>query len=111
MTKYTEINGVEFETIKSKRTESMIDAYLSSGNAYRSIWDCYERPSRTKEEIYIEWRDWFLNAENVFSFGVHAHSCFMFTLAAILYDEEMQTKPIGFIHITKDHNRLYLVSD
>ena len=54
MTKFTTINGVEFETYKSKYTEQ----YINQHNPKR-FEDCYERPSKYKEGIYYDWLEWF----------------------------------------------------
>ena len=49
--KYTEINGEMFETIKSKFTKKSIE-YLIEHYTGKTLWQCYEKPSKIKEKIY-----------------------------------------------------------
>ena len=105
MTKFTTINGVEFETYKSKyaRTNRIM-------HNPKRLEDCYDRPSHTKERIYYDWLDWFDQTENVYSFGVTSYNIFQFTLGGNLFDLETG-EDIGYIQITRDHNRLYLFKE
>lgn len=102
MTKYTTINGVEFETHKSKLPQDLIYNHKT-----KTLWQCYEKPSKIKESIYYDWLEWFDQTENVYSFGITSYNVFNFTLGGILFDLETG-KDIGYIKITKCYNRLYL---
>ena len=108
MTKYTEINGIQFETIRSDKTPNLIkQAGMYAG---RTLWECYENPSRIKEEIYEEWRKWYNGTDFVQGFGVCSFSHHQFSISAVLYCKGC-TYPIGAIRITKNHNRLYLFKE
>ena len=107
MTKYTEINGVYFETIKSDKTEAFIKRQENPFNRPINIYECYNKPSKSKLDIYDYWLDWFNQSSNVYAFGITSYNTFSFTIGAILFDEETG-EDIGFIQITKCHNRLYI---
>lgn len=102
MTKFTTINGVDFETHKSKyaRTNRIM-------HNPKRLEDCYDKPSKYKEGIYYEWMEWFDQTENVYSFGITSYNTFSFSLGGVLFDLETG-EDIGYIRITKDHNKLYL---
>ena len=104
MTKYTTINGVDFETYKSKVTKQNI------WHNPKRLDECYDRPSEYKIEIYYDWLDWFDQTENVYSFGITSYNIYQFTLGGVLFDLETG-EDIGYIKITRDHNRLYLFKD
>lgn len=107
MTKYTNINGMEFETIKPKSwsVEKAIEKLAQSKR--NTLYDHYERPSSDKIGIYEEWRDWALESP-VSCFTVSSANTWQFTIECILYDPETDLD-IGLIRITKAHNYLYLI--
>ena len=107
MTKYTNINGVDFETIKSSKTQNMIDYHMKYF-MHRDLYFYYEKPSDIKREIYLKWLKWYLDRDNTVTFfEVINGSPFNFSIGAILLDE--YNEPIGYIKITKCHNYLYLI--
>ena len=106
MIKYTEIGGIAFETIKSSKTQDMIDYHVKNF-ACRDLSDFYVKPSDIKKRIYEEWREWYLNTDGVYRFEVTSGSSHVFTICAIYRDEET-LDAIGFIRITKGHDRLYV---
>lgn len=106
MTKYTEIGGIAFETIKSSKTQGMIDYHVQNFS-YKDLFDIYAKPSDIKKRIFEEWREWYLNTDGVYRFEVTSGSSHAFTICAIYRDVET-LDVIGFIRITKDHNRLYV---
>lgn len=108
MTKYTTINAVKFETYESKYTKGYIKWHELIQP--KRLEDCYDKPSKYKEGIYYKWLEWFDQTENVYSFGVISYNTFQFTLGGILFDLETG-EDIGYIQITKAHNRLYLFKD
>ena len=67
---------------------------------HRSIWDCYNRPSRTKEEIYEDWLKWAVDTD-VESFGVCSYNCNFFTLTGLFYNNDDECY---FLKITPCHN-------
>lgn len=74
-------------------------AYVTIQN--RSIWDCYERPSRIKESIYESWRNWFI--ENNGYCDVCSHNSNFFSMQG--YVRNMETRDMYFCYITPAHNR------
>ena len=74
MKKWTtkEINGVTFEY----NTKDKVQFHST---ARRGIWDCYERPSQRKENIFRGWADWFITLVS-FEFTVASYNCNFFTI-------------------------------
>ena len=106
--KYTKINGVYFETIKSKKTEAMINYHDKNFN-HRDLSDYYEKPSEAKRAIYTDWIRWYLEAdETIYNFEITSANTFGFTFGGLFVDSET-FEIIGYIRITKEHNRLYLI--
>lgn len=91
-------NGVEF------RAPSMWD--------YTDIYQAYERPSIYKVQIWEYWKNFGLPEDETQPYRVgipwiDSRNCFMFTVTADIYDGETG-EFAGIMHITKDHNYLYL---
>lgn len=107
MTKYTTINHESFETIKSSKTKDMIKRHIDNFESC-DLFAYYENPSVIKQRIYDEWYDWYLDCYNVGYFEVTSANTFNFTFGAIYYDENTE-EIIGYIQITKCHNKLYLI--
>ena len=106
MSKITVLNDETFETIKSKKTMNYIN-YLDN-HLHKDLYDCYERPSNIKQEIYNYWMNWCYEMfPNVSMFGITSYNTFCFTLGGILYDDNDNI--LGYIEISKCHNRLYLI--
>lgn len=106
MTKYMEINGEQFEVIRSEKTPALIkEAAYYAG---RTLDECYSNPSIYKREIYEDWREWYRTADYVQGFGISSFNLQTFSIMAVLYEKSV-SYPIGAIQITKDHNRLYLM--
>ena len=107
MTKYTEINGIYFETHKSKHAQNMIYCHLKH-YSNKDLYNHYEKPSDLKIAIYNEWLDWYLeNDSSLAFFEVTNASIFQFTIGCILLNDKNEY--IGYIRITKEHNYLYLI--
>lgn len=103
MSKYMDINGERFQVIKPRNHKPA----LANPYFMRDLWDCYERPSGTKEAIYNEWYDWYKTDDRLSEFGVTSYNTFSFTLGCVFDDPE--TGVAGYISITPAHNRLYIV--
>lgn len=103
--KFTEINGEQFETVKSKHAEKMIENHMKYYNG-RTLNNYYQKPSQIKKKIYEYWREWAIDP-HIWAFEVINGSCFMFSIGAI-YRNDLGDA-IGYIRITKDHNRLFLI--
>lgn len=71
----------------------------------RSLWECYNRPSRTKEEIYEEWAKWAMDT-GIDDFGVSSYNSQFFTLTGLYYADDGNTY---FIRITPAHNYATLI--
>lgn len=107
MTKYTNINGIDFETHASKYAHIIINSILTD-NGLHTLEQCYTKPSETKRAIYNEWREWYLSADNVVMFGIRSCNNFCFNLAGIVTDENTG-EIIGVLNITKTKNELILI--
>ena len=94
------LNGVQFEVHKSKATSTVfMERY-----AGRSLTDCYERPSYSKQYIYKMWEEWaYLN--DVEYFGISGYNGFQFTLQGMV-EHEGKTY---ILHITKSANKAYII--
>ena len=79
MTKHTNINGMEFETIKPKSWNVKKAIEKLTHSKRETIYDHYERPSVYKIRIYEEWRDWALESP-VSCFTVSSANTFKFTI-------------------------------
>ena len=99
------INGVEFQTIRSDKTEQMVRQ--ATGCKGVTLNQCYRKPSATKQAIYDEWHKWASDTACVDWFGVCGHNCDTFSLSAIYFDIGTD-EILGAFHITKGNNRLYL---
>ena len=106
--KTMEINGEVFEVIRSKCTVGMIDHHGHDYLGRRSLYDFYANPSMDKRDIWSNWCDWAAwSYPQVSNMYVTSASSFSFTIGAYYCDSETY-EIIGYIRITKDHNRLYL---
>lgn len=95
MSKMLELNSVDFEVGRTMHAIPSISR--------RTIWDCYSNPSDTKEEIYEDWKRWFIKDCDSLSFGVKSYNCNFFTIEGLItVDDQMY-----YIYITRAHNRAY----
>ena len=106
MTKYTNINGMNFITIHSGKTESMINEHFNRYKG-RDLMQVYGKCSKEKKDVYYKWREWLQKTDEVTDFDIISASRYTFTLGAIYRD--VNNTPIGYIRITKGYNRLYLI--
>lgn len=68
----------------------------------RSVTECYDRSSSTKQAIYNNWEKWFI-ANNILNYGVESYNCNFFTLGSIC---EYNGKKY-YLYITRCYNRCY----
>ena len=106
MTKFVEINGEQFEVIRSAKTQQMIDAHFVNYRG-QGLEHYYEKPSDIKREIWRDWCAWCGSCDEVHYFEITGANVFKFTIGAI-YNGINEN---GFIHITREHNRLYLCKE
>lgn len=72
---------------------------------HASIYDVYDRPSRCKENIYYDWRDFFYdNCYHVLSFGVRSYNCSIFTLQCKAQVKYFGKPVWAVFEITPAHN-------
>lgn len=107
MTKYMEINGVEFQVVKSKYTAMCISNLLADKNL-KTLDECYQHCSEAKKAIYEEWMDWSVKSFDVRPFGIRSYNVFCFTLSGLLHDSETD-EVIGLIEITSTRNTVYML--
>lgn len=108
MKKTITINNQNFELINNELY--FYQVVNNFGYAGRTLYDCYTRPSKTKEEIYKHWMTWFneLKTEEVdweytYRIGVKSYNCNFFSLHAYF-------KYMGswyYVEITAHHNRAW----
>ena len=74
----------------------------------RNLYECYEKPSITKQSIYNDWLDWYMEEDNNFilkHFSVNSYNVNMFTLRCDVYG--MDNKFLGCIYISKTRNEFW----
>ena len=103
MTKFMEINGEQFEVIRSAKTQQMIDYHFVNYKG-RDLSNYYEKPSEIKKSIWREWSKWAGACDEIHYFEVTSGNWNRFTISGIYYG----INETGFIQITKEHNRLYI---
>lgn len=99
-------NQKEYQVFNGERFEIIHTGVELGSIPYRDIWDCYERPSRWKVEIFADWSKW---AHDTPGFGypqISSYNCQMFTLVGWHYDENYEID--GHYYITKTRQELYL---
>ena len=81
---------------------------LFNYNLYKTIYECYERPSSTKVDIYNYWRNLLLNnCDDVLYYGVDSYNGFMFTLHAIVKINDR----LCYVYITKTRNEIQYIKE
>ena len=75
---------------------------------FKSIYQCYTKPSKIKIEIFLEWVSKVYDIDNNFlKFGIDSYNWNMFTLHSIL---KINNKNY-YVHITKTRQEIYEVID
>lgn len=105
MSKYVKINGVDFELCRPYKGKAIIWGYAGHGT-HSNIYECYNRPSVYKVEIWDDWCRFFWNLEKA-EWWINSHNCMMFTISAFVEWQNVKY----FLSITKYHNRAYICSD
>ena len=105
MKKYIKLNNVDFEVKKVKGELRPL--------GYRTLVDCYNKPSEIKCSIWKQWVDWILqlhiNSTDMW-FGpltVVSYNCMMFTLGCNVYNND--NKLIGQLYITKTRQEFWTI--
>lgn len=86
--------------------------YINKGDienlTFKSIYNCYDRPSETKVNIYNKYYYLLLdNCDNVLKYGVNSYNRFMFTIHAIV---EIANKKY-YVYITKSRNEIRKIKE
>lgn len=89
------INGVHFELHQRKEMKCW------TGSSF-SLYDCYERPSVRKQEIYKYWEE-FASSVDAEYFSISTYNANIFTLDMIFTYDGVRY----YAHITPTHNDLY----
>lgn len=104
MKRYIELNKEIFKVRHIKRE-------LHPITQVRTLTDCYARPSEAKKEIYRQWFNWYLNADNpdykIDNMTIQSYNTHMFTIRMDVFDANTHGF-IGCIHITKTSQELWL---
>lgn len=105
MKRYIELNNKTFEVKKLKGEVHPLE--------YRTLDDCYDKPSSLKRDIYGDWHNWLVELANCgqteYGYGlftVSSFNCMFFTLSAEVYNKV--GKLIGYLYITKTRQELWL---
>jgi len=78
------------------------------GLRYDNIYNCYDRPSGTKVNIYNHYYDLLNeNTDEVIKYGVGGYNCFMFTINAIVKIDGVNY----YVYITKTRNEMHIIKD
>ena len=97
------INGVVFD-VKHISPEELHKMACYTVNKVKSLDDCYQRPSRTKQDIYDTWLRWSNAVTDLYTFDVDTYNTNVFTLSGVL---EYAFGMIEVIHITPTKHILY----
>lgn len=89
------LGGEEFK----RKNNIYYNNYYS--NNFKSLNQCYDRPSTTKQWIYNKYYDLLLNnTDSILEYGVRSYNTFMITLEAII----MKNKKRYYLMITPSYN-------
>ena len=105
MKRYIELNNETFEVKKVKGELHPLE--------YRTLVDCYNKPSEIKRSIWKQWVDWILqldrNSTDMWfgSLTVVSYNCMMFTLGCNVYNNDDEL--IGQLYITKTRHEFWTV--
>ena len=106
MKQYIELNNRTFEVKKIKGKVCPFE--------YRTLDDCYVKPSSLKEDIYDDWNKWIVELANCgqsgYGYGlftVLSYNTMMFTLGAEVYDKVGEL--IGYLYITKTRQEFWTI--
>lgn len=103
MKKYIELNNETFEVKKIKGELHPLE--------YRTLADCYKKPSDIKRSIWGQWVHWTIqshkNATNMRlgSLTVVSYNSMMFTLGCNVYNNDYEL--IGYLYITKTRQEFW----
>lgn len=97
--KYVEINGIEFELLKSSivNTDEWQKVF-SASHRYDDIFDAYKSPSARKVAVWNAWREWA--SDMPCKLWIESKTCNFFTIGGFT---EWHNKRY-WLRITRCHN-------
>lgn len=98
------INGQKFEVIYPKSVDKESRRFPIGR---KTLFDCYEKPSITKQDIYYEWMQWARETDGVIYMTISSYNIYQFTLTA----EYSTPNFYGYLVITRAHNYFYCWAD
>ncbi len=107
--KTIQIHGETFE-VKRLNIEKMQLLAINMFDArwtHKTLYECYERPSSAKVQIFNHWMRFFSDVDNVHNICITSYNTFRFSIGAILHDTDENM--VGIFHITPTHNYLYFL--
>lgn len=105
MKRYIELNNETFEVKKVKGELHPLE--------YRTLVDCYNKPSEIKRSIWKQWVDWILqldrNSTDMWfgSLTVVSYNRNFFTLGCNVYNNDNEL--IGQLYITKTRQEFWTI--
>ena len=103
---HIELNNRTFEVKKLKGEVHSL--------GYRTLDDCYAKPSSLKRAIYDNWNKWLVELVNSeksdYDYGlftVLSYNCMMFSLGAEVYNKVGEL--IGYLYITKTRQEFWTI--
>lgn len=105
MKKYIELNNETFEVKKVKSKLHPLE--------YRTLVDCYNKPSEIKRSIWSYWINWMIQLDKkatdmrLGSLTVISYNCVMFTLGCNVYNNDNNL--IGQLYITKTRQEFWTI--
>lgn len=70
----------------------------------KALYNCYEKPSYRKQNIYNYWDKWFKECHSP-CYGIRSYNCMMFTLSGIIHFDDLALH--GIVYITKTRQEFY----
>lgn len=81
---------------------------LFNSNIYKSIYECYDRPSITKANIYTYWKNILsANCDDVIYYGIDSYNGWMFTLHSLI---KIDNK-LCYVYITKTRQEIRVIKE
>lgn len=96
------INDVGYQLVSKNNGERIKEELTRT--SYKGLFDCYNSPSKTKQEVIKEWDNIMGDLSIIENCGILSFNSQMFTLGFIFnYDGH-----IAYAKITPMHNYLYI---
>lgn len=105
--KFISLDGVTFQLKQRKfANQSPIREVIPMiVKSNKDLYECYDRPSTRKQDIYKSWCEWAYNCDKVKSFGIRSYNTNIFTLQGYVMFNDYS---YGIIDITPTHNYIWV---